>query len=83
MIIYDEPTASIDPIKEKEIYSILKKIDSNTSVYITHRMASIKDVNRIIVLEKGEVIEEGNHLELMNKKGLYYELFSSQAEWYL
>lgn len=83
LIIYDEPTASIDPIKEKEIYSILKKIDSNTSVYITHRMASIKDVNRIIVLEKGEVIEEGNHLELMNKKGLYYELFSSQAEWYL
>ena len=80
IVLLDEPTASLDPISEKVYMSaVLNQMKNSTVVMIAHRLSTIKDFDRIIVMEKGQIIEEGNHLELMNKKGAYYEMFSAQC----
>jgi len=82
-IILDEPTAAIDPYEEKMIYdkfSVL--VQDKTSIIVTHRLASAKRADRIIVLKNGEICEEGNHKELIEQKGVYYKLYESQKQWY-
>lgn len=84
MIVLDEPTAAIDPVEESKIYKIFTEITKDrTTILITHRLGSVKVANRIFVLDKGRVVEEGTHAELMNKKGVYFQLYNLQAHWYI
>lgn len=82
-LILDEPTASLDPKSEEEIFKIFDKIGKEKTVLIiSHRMYSSRLAQKIILLQKGEILEIGNHEELMNKRGKYYNLYSLQAKKY-
>ena len=84
ILILDEPTASLDPIAEQEIFNQFDKLRKDkTTIFVSHRLSSATVATKIIVLEYGELIEEGTHRELMDKKGKYYELFSTQARRYV
>ncbi|MCQ2770258.1 MAG: ABC transporter ATP-binding protein/permease [Clostridia bacterium] len=84
VLILDEPTASLDAIAEQEIYNQFNRLrESKTTVFVSHRLSSATIASKIVVLEYGEVIEEGTHEELMRKRGRYYELFSTQAQKYI
>ncbi len=83
-VFLDEPTNALDPLSEAEIYSLFDKlVDKKKAIYISHRMSSTKFCDDIIVLDKGKIIEEGSHEELMKiKDGIYQELFNAQAKYY-
>jgi len=84
IIILDEPTASLDPIAEQEIYNQFDSLrEDKTTIFVSHRLSSATVANKIVVLEKGAVIEIGNHSQLMQKRGAYYTLFSTQAKRYM
>ncbi len=84
ILILDEPTASLDPMAEQEIFNQFDSLrDGKTTIFVSHRLSSAVIATKILVLEYGELIEEGNHHELMQKKGKYYDLFSTQARRYL
>lgn len=79
VFIFDEATSSLDTESENLIQSAIDEIvKEKTAIIIAHRFSTIKNVDRIIVLNDGKVCEEGSHEELMNKKGIYYELYSRQ-----
>ena len=83
-LILDEPTASLDPMAEAEIFRQFDELHrSKTTVFVSHRLSSATTVDQIIVMQRGEVIEQGSHKELMERKGTYYNLFTLQAEKYL
>lgn len=83
LIVLDEPTAAIDPLEETAIYQKFAEMSKNkTAVIITHRLGSAKIADRIVVLEQGRIAEMGKHEELMEKKGLYHEMYMAQAKWY-
>lgn len=83
ILILDEPTASLDAIAEQEIYNQFDKLRSGrTSVFVSHRLSSATTADRVVVLQNGQVVEEGTHLELMANGAAYYELFSTQAARY-
>jgi ATP-binding cassette subfamily B protein len=78
IFILDEATASIDPFTEWQIQQALNLILSNTtSILIAHRLSTVKAVDRIIVLEKGRIIEEGSHAGLLNQGGHYASLYNT------
>lgn len=82
-IILDEPTASIDPIEESKIFENFENIVANrTAIIITHRLASAKFADRIIVMDKGRIVECGSHEDLIRNKGKYYTMWQAQAKWY-
>ena len=84
ILILDEPTASLDPIAEQEIFSQFDELRKDkTTIFVSHRLSSATIASKIVVLEYGELAEEGTHKELMAKKGKYYELFSTQASRYI
>ena len=84
ILILDEPTASLDPIAEQEIFNQFDELRKDkTTIFVSHRLSSATVATKIVVLEYGRLIEEGTHKELMDKKGRYYELFSTQARRYL
>lgn len=79
IMILDEATSSIDTKTESDIQSALKTIlKDRTSIMIAHRLSTIVDADRIIVMSDGKIIEEGNHIQLINKKGHYYKLYINQ-----
>lgn len=84
LVIFDEPTASIDAVSEYKIFnSIYNFFDNKTVIIISHRFSTVRNADRIIVLEKGKIVEEGNHKELVKKKGgVYSEAYKLQAEGY-
>lgn len=83
VLILDEPTASLDAIAEQEIFSQFDQLrESKTTFFVSHRLSSATVATKILVLEGGRLVENGNHKELMEKKGLYYKLFSTQASRY-
>jgi ATP-binding cassette subfamily B protein len=83
MIILDEPTSAIDAKAEYSIFNnIFDHYKDKTALIVSHRFSTVRRANRIIVLERGKVIEEGSHQSLMTHKNLYYEMFSKQAEGY-
>ncbi len=83
IVILDEPTAALDPLSEDAMYRRFDQIiGERTAVYITHRLASVKFCDKIAVLEQGKVVEYGTHAALMGIKGLYYEMFEKQSEYY-
>ena len=84
ILILDEPTASLDPMAEQEIFNQFDNLRKDkTTFFVSHRLSSATQANKIVVLEHGKIIEVGNHSQLMNLKGKYYELFSTQAQRYI
>ena len=84
ILILDEPTASLDAIAEQEIYSQFDSLrQGKTTIFVSHRLSSATTAEKILVLDNGQLIEEGSHTELMRKKGQYWKLFSTQAKRYL
>lgn len=80
VIIMDEPTSALDPIAEYKLNKIiLEKFKDKTVIFISHRLLSVTIADKIYMLEKGEVVEQGTHKELLNLNGKYAELFMSQA----
>ena len=83
LIILDEPTAALDARAEHETFSRFAELASGQMVVlISHRFSTVRMAERIIVLESGAIIEEGSHDQLMDRNGLYAELFRLQAEGY-
>ena len=79
ILILDEATSSIDTLTEIRIQkAFLKLMEGRTSFVIAHRLSTIVNADKILVMNKGNIIEQGNHKELINKHGLYYELYNSQ-----
>lgn len=82
-VILDEPTAALDPISEAEIYEHFDLlVREKTTLYISHRMSSCKFCDRILVLAKGEIVEEGDHEQLVKQNGIYRKLWNAQAKYY-
>jgi ATP-binding cassette subfamily B protein len=82
IVILDEPTSAIDVKSEMDIFDRLnKKMRNETLIFISHRFTTIKDAERIIVLQKGRIVEDGNHNDLMKKpNGKYAQLYNIQAD---
>ena len=84
ILILDEPTASLDPMAEQEIFNHFERLrEGKTTIFVSHRLSSATTASKIIVLEYGKVVEMGSHRELMEKEGKYCELFRTQAGRYL
>ena len=84
ILILDEPTASLDPMAEQEIFNQFDTLRRDkTTIFVSHRLSSATSATKIIVMENGAVVEEGNHRELMAKRGKYHELFTTQAKRYI
>ena len=81
MIILDEATSSVDPLTEKLIKDATNAMmKGKTSFVIAHRLSTIIDADKIIVMDDGRIVETGRHEELLNKNGIYKELFDSQFD---
>lgn len=82
-VIMDEPTAALDPISECEVYAGFDKMVGNkTALYISHRLASCRFCEDILVFDKGQVVQRGSHDVLLGQDGLYQELWNAQAQYY-
>lgn len=83
-IIFDEPTAALDPVAEAEIYTKFNQIvGDKAAVFISHRLSSCRFCERIFVFDKGEIVQKGTHDELLqNNNGKYFELWKAQAQYY-
>lgn len=82
LLIFDEATSALDSITEKDISATMEKISSDgnqISILIAHRLSTVMHADRIFVLEKGKIIEEGTHNELVLSKGLYYAMWRQQV----
>lgn len=80
ILILDEATSSLDTESEKLVQDALDRLmQDRTSIVIAHRLSTVKNVNRILVLDKGEIIEEGSHKELNKAGGVYSKLYNIQA----
>ncbi len=79
MLILDEATSSIDTRTEIKIQRAFNKMmETRTSFIVAHRLSTIKEADIILVMKDGNIIEQGNHIELMEKKGFYFNLYNSQ-----
>ena len=79
MFFFDEATSALDTTTEKEIQKNLEMISNNkTTLIIAHRLSTAADADNIIVLDKGEIIEQGRHDELLELKGKYSQMWSKQ-----
>ena len=82
--ILDEPTAALDPVAESEIYGLFAKIsEGKSTIFITHRLGAARLADEILVFADGFIAEQGTHDELIDKNGIYAEMFESQRGWYL
>ena len=79
LLIFDDCLSAVDTRTEEEILNNLGRVmKDKTSIIISHRISTIKNADKILVMEKGGIIEQGNHAYLMNKKGTYFELYEKQ-----
>ena len=81
LMVFDEATSALDSITEAEITETIKELSQKTNsinVLVAHRLGTIMHADNIYVLEKGQIIEQGTHLELVDKKGLYYAMWRQQ-----
>lgn len=83
VLILDEPTSAIDAKAEYEIFNkIFDHYQDKTTLIVSHRFSTVRRADRILVLDNGEIVEQGSHQSLMKQAGLYHELFTKQAEGY-
>ena len=83
LVIFDEPTAALDPISEMKLYEVFEKvIENKTLIYISHRLSSVKLCDKILVFDKGKIVESGTHKQLVQNNGLYNLMFSNQSSLY-
>jgi ATP-binding cassette, subfamily B, bacterial len=83
VIVLDEPTSAMDPKAEYDVFQKFRQLITNqTAILISHRLSTVKMADRIYVMDKGRIIEEGTHEALMQQKGVYANLFEIQAEPY-
>ena len=81
--ILDEPTASLDPISESKVYELFRKVSKGKStILITHRLGAARIADQILVVDDGVVAECGSHDELLQKNGIYSNMFKAQRSWY-
>ncbi len=81
MLILDEATSSVDTRTEEQIQHAMDKLSKGkTSFVIAHRLSTIKNADLILVMKNGDIIESGNHDELIKAQGFYYELYNSQFD---
>lgn len=81
ILILDDALSAVDSITEAQILQNLKKIRKNkTSIIIAHRISAVIDADEIIVLDKGKILERGTNLELLEKGGLYYDIYKAQSQ---
>lgn len=84
MKIFDEPSSALDPIAEYDLFkSILREARDHTMLFISHRLSSVKDCDKVFMLEKGTLIEEGTHPALIAANGKYAQMYKKQAMNYL
>jgi len=80
IMVLDEATSALDTESEKLVQDALEKMMKNrTSIVIAHRLSTIKNADYIIVLDKGSIMEKGNHNDLMKQRGLYHNLVEMQT----
>ena len=78
------PTSSLDPISEREVYRLSEHIfQEKTTLFITHRLGAVSQMDEILVLDHGQLVEHGCHEELMRKNGVYRKLYQTQKEMYV
>jgi ABC-type multidrug transport system fused ATPase/permease subunit len=83
ILLLDEPTSALDVKAESDIYDLVSKLSQNKlTIFISHRLASTKFCDRILVFSKGELVQDGGHRELLAADGLYKELYSLQSQFY-
>ncbi len=83
LLIYDEPTAALDPKAEIELYEQYYNLTGGkTAITITHRLGITRIVDRVLVMENGRIVEDGTHIDLLKKNGVYAKMYSLQANWY-
>ena len=76
----DEATSSLDSKSEKLVQdALIKLMDNKTSIVIAHRLSTVKNAQNIIVLEKGKIVEQGTHDDLISRKGIYNNLITLQS----
>ena len=82
--VFDEPSSALDPIAEYDLYKgIMDESKGHITLFISHRLSSVKDADEVFMLENGAVIEQGSHRQLMDMEGKYCEMFTKQAQNYL
>ena len=83
LILLDEPTSAVDAQAEAEIFAAIKDhLADKTVVFVSHRFSTVRIADRIVVIEKGKIIEDGTHEELLEKGGAYKRMFTLQAKGY-
>lgn len=83
LIVFDEPMAAVDPIAESKIIQYFLDIaQHSTTIFVTHRLTTVTQVDRIIVMKDGKIVESGNHDQLYAQEGEYYRLYEAQAVLY-
>lgn len=83
LYILDEPTSALDPVAEEEIFETINScLADKTVIYISHRFSASKIADKIYFLEKGQIVEQGTHDELLHQKGKYADMFQLQAKYY-
>ena len=83
LIILDEPTAAIDPLEEDRVYrAFLNTARGKTAIIVTHRLGLARIADRILVMERGRIVQDGCHAALIAEPGLYARMFHAQAAWY-
>jgi ATP-binding cassette subfamily C protein CydC len=81
ILIFDEPTANLDPLTEKEVLATLfEAMSGKTTLLITHRLIGLENVDKILVIENGQIVEQGTHEELLKQRGLYRHLWGLQNQ---
>ncbi len=84
LVVLDEPTAALDPLAEQAVYErFIERSKGRTSVLISHRLSSVRTCDRILVIDNGTIVEDGDHETLLARDGLYAQFFRAQAQWYL
>ena len=81
MLILDEATSNVDTGTERKIQKAMRELMKNRTCFvIAHRLSTIQNADHILVIDHGDVVEQGNHESLMKQKGFYYKLYAAQFE---